>query len=147
MYPWVLTLHVLGACVWTGGHLLLALGVLPSALRLRDPQIVLAFEERFERIGLPALLVQVISGLWLAHRLVPNPAHWFEFSQPVSQNIAIKLSCLLATVGLAAHARLRIIPKLSNANLSLLAVHIVMVTLLGVLFVVAGVTTRTGGLF
>ena len=32
MYHAVLLLHVLGATVWTGGHLVLALGVLPGAL-------------------------------------------------------------------------------------------------------------------
>jgi uncharacterized membrane protein len=45
----LLTLHVLGACVWAGGHLVLATTVLPRALVRRDARILRAFEEPFER--------------------------------------------------------------------------------------------------
>ena len=37
----LLTLHILGACVWTGGHLVLAITVLPRALARRDAHIVI----------------------------------------------------------------------------------------------------------
>ena len=46
---------------------------------------------------------------------------------------------------LALHARLRLIPDLSAARLPALARHIAGVTVLAVLFVVAGVSLRTGG--
>ncbi len=36
--------HVLSATIWTGGHLVLALGVLPDALRRRDRAAVAAFD-------------------------------------------------------------------------------------------------------
>lgn len=35
----LLFLHLLGAAIWVGGHLVLALGILPGALRRRDPQV------------------------------------------------------------------------------------------------------------
>ncbi len=57
MYAWILLLHLLGAAIWTGGHLVLALGILPQALKTRDPKLLLAFERVYERIGLPALLL------------------------------------------------------------------------------------------
>ncbi|MEV1968220.1 hypothetical protein ABZR56_17340, partial [Pseudomonas aeruginosa] len=41
--------------IWVGGHLVLALGILPGALRRRDPQAIRAFEQVYERIGIPAL--------------------------------------------------------------------------------------------
>ena len=44
MYGLMLFLHVLGATVWTGGHLVLALGILPQVLRERSPERLLAFE-------------------------------------------------------------------------------------------------------
>jgi hypothetical protein len=48
---------------------------------------------------------------------------------------------------LAAHARLRLIPRLTPESLPQLAAHIVAVTGLGVCFVVFGVAVRTGGLW
>lgn len=67
-----LVLHLLGATVWVGGHLVLLITVLPKALRDRNPHPVLEFEKPFERIGIPALVLQVITGLWLAHRYAFN---------------------------------------------------------------------------
>lgn len=142
----LLTLHVLGACVWTGGHLVLAVTVLPRALAHRDPRILRAFEEPFERIGIPALLVQVLTGVWLAGQLAPV-TRWLAFGSALEGRIGVKLLLLGMTVALALHARLRLIPRLDDSRLGFLAVHIVIVTALGVALVVVGVSFRTGALF
>jgi len=142
----LLTLHILGACVWTGGHLVLAITVLPRALAHRDPRILRAFEEPFERIGIPALLVQVLTGVWLASQLVPA-THWLAFGSDLEMRIGAKLLLLGLTVVLALHARLRLIPRLDSSNLELLAVHIVIVTALAVALVIVGVDFRTGAPF
>lgn len=144
MFGIILLLHVLGATIWTGGHLVLALGVLPRALRERDVEAIRGFEARYERIGIPALVVQVLSGLWLAHRLLPDPGLWVDWGHPMGRLVLIKLSLLGLTVGLALDARLRIIPRLRADNLKALAWHIVPVTIVSVLFVVVGVSFRTG---
>jgi hypothetical protein len=47
---------------------------------------------------------------------------------------------------LALHARLRLIPKLTDANLSGLAWHIRGITTLAIAFVVVGALIRLGGL-
>jgi putative copper export protein len=143
----LLTLHLLGAAIWTGGHLVLAVAVLPRALRARDPQPIREFEAAFEPLGLPALVVQVLTGLWLAYRYLPDPRSWLTFDNPLSAGVAAKLALLAATVALALHARLRLIPRLDARTLPLLGVHIVAVTLVGVLFVVVGAGFRTGGLW
>lgn len=143
LYPLLLTAHVLGATVWTGGHLVLCLAVLPGALRARDPEPVRRFEAAYERVGLPALLVQVASGLGLAQALLPSAAAWYD-GGPLARLVGFKLALLAGTVVLALHARLRIIPRLDAARLPVLAAHIVGVTLLAVLFVVAGLAARTG---
>lgn len=139
----LLLLHVLGATVWTGGHLVLCVSVLPVALRARDPEPVRRFEAAYERIGLPALLLQVGTGFGLAHALLPPPAALLVES-PVTRLVWTKLALLAATVLLAAHARLSIIPRLDAARLPVLGVHIVAVTLIAVGFVVAGLGLRTG---
>ena len=83
----LLFLHLLGAAIWVGGHLVLALGILPGALRRRDPQAIRAFEQVYERIGIPALLLQVVSGLWLASLWLPFH-HWFG-ATPVARALQI----------------------------------------------------------
>jgi putative copper export protein len=139
-----LSLHILGATVWAGGHLVLALTILPEALRDRRAATVSAFEQRFEKIGLPALAVQIITGLWLAHHLLGSPGNWLH-NTPVAHVVQVKLGLLAVTVALALHARFRVIPKLSDATLPTLAWHIRIVTLAAVLFVLAGVSVRFGG--
>jgi putative copper export protein len=133
--------HVLGACIWVGGHLILALSVLPEAFRKKDYKVVLEFEKRFERIGIPALMLQVVSGLWMASIYLPVN-EWLAFSDRVHIHIGIKLILLLLTAILAIHARLFIIPELSNANLSVLAGHIFIITAIAVSLLFVGLNFR-----
>lgn len=147
MFKFVIFLHILGATIWTGGHLVLAAVILPRALRKKSIEELRQFEAGYERIGIPALVVQVVTGFWLAHRYVPDISNWFRLDSPVSQIIVAKLAILLITVVLAIDARLRLIPKLSPERLPALAWHVVPVTILSVLFVYAGVSFRTASLF
>lgn len=144
MHGALLLLHILAATVWTGGHLVLALTILPPALKKRSPADLLGFESAYEKIGIPALLVQVTTGLWLALQVSPDVSQWLAFEDPVSRLVGAKLLLLLATMAFAADARLRIIPRLSEENLSSLAWHIIPVTTISVLFVIVGVSFRTG---
>jgi putative copper export protein len=146
VYELVLVLHLLGAAVWTGGHLVLAISVVPRALKSRSTDPVVQFEHVFERVGIPALVVQVFTGLWLAQRLLPEPSDWFKFDNAASTMVAVKLVLLGITVALALDARLRLIPRLSERNLSALVWHIGAVAVISVLFVIAGVGVRTGGI-
>lgn len=143
-YYIVLSLHILGATVWAGGHLVLAVTILPDALRQHRAATVSEFEQRFERIGLPALAVQIVTGLWLAEHLLGSPANWFD-GNSVARTVQVKLGLLVITVGLAIHARFSVIPRLSDATLPTLAWHIRIVTLAAVLFVLAGASIRFGG--
>lgn len=139
--------HLLGASVWVGGHLVLAFTVLPRALRANDASIVRDFEAGFEKIGIPALLVQVVTGLWLALHWMPDVDSWFAAESPQARFVLAKLACLAATAVLAAHARLRILPRLDDTTLRPLAWHIRGVTLIALAFVALGVGVRTGALF
>ena len=143
-YRVFVALHVLGATVWVGGHLVLCLAVLPRALRSRDPRIVSEFESGFERLGIPALALQALTGLWLASHWVPNIAEWLSPSTPQARLIFLKLLLLIVTVALGLHARLRVLPTLDAEKLHALAYHIVLVTLVGVGMLLVGVAIRTG---
>lgn len=140
MYKYALLLHLLCATIWTGGHLVLATTVLPRALRARDPRILQDFEQGFERIGMPALLLQILTGLYMAHTLLP-PSQWLD-SHLVAHLIQIKLGLLLLTLLTALDARFRVIPHLSAATLPAMGRRIAFVTTLSVLFVVTGLSFR-----
>jgi len=144
MYNYILLAHLLSATIWTGGHLILSFTILPRVLREKNIAEIQRFESGFEKIGIPALLIQVSSGFWLAYNQLPSFDLWLPFDNPVSQLIVFKLSLLLATILLALDARLRIIPKLTEDNLISLAYHIIPVTIISVLFVVVGFSFKTG---
>lgn len=143
MYGMMLLLHILAATVWTGGHLVLALTVLPRVLREKSVEQLSRFESGYERVGMPALLVQIVTGLWLANHMLPM-SQWLAFDNPVSHVILTKLVLLTITAAFAMHAKFRVIPKLSADNLTVMAWHIVPVMVVSVLFVIVGVSFRTG---
>ncbi|MDM7862143.1 CopD family protein [Alteromonas sp. ASW11-36] len=147
MYGYLILAHILGATIWTGGHIVLSLAVLPRVLKEKSPERLLDFESAFERVGKPAMLVQIITGLLLAHRLLPDFYLWLDWANPISRVIGIKLTLLALTILLAADAKLRVLPKLSQQNLWDMAAHIIAVTLLSILFVIVGVSFKTGWLY
>ncbi len=145
LFKILVILHTLGATVWVGGHLILAVSVLPKALKQQDPALIQDFESNFESFGLIALLLQVITGLGLAWIYVPNFQTFLQFDSYLSKYIALKLGLLLLTLGLAIHARFFIIPQLKKETLNSLAYHIVGITFLAVSFVIMGAGIRVGG--
>jgi putative copper export protein len=144
-YRLTIVLHLIGAAIWVGGHLVLTLAIFPEALRSHNASIVRQFDARFERIGIPALALQVITGLFLVARWIPNAQSLISPATPQAWSIDIKLALLLATVIIAAHARLRIVPVLDESNLRILAYHAYAVTLIGIGMLIMGVVIRTGG--
>ncbi len=145
MHTYILLLHILAATIWTGGHLILAFTVLPRALKARDTGILVDFESGFERIGIPALITQVLTGLWMAYEIEPTLLNWFTFSGEDTNYIGLKLATLIATAVLALNARFRVIPTLRAETLPLMGWHIRAVTVLSVVFVIAGVGLNQGG--
>lgn len=140
---WLIILHLIGASIWIGGHLVLSLRILPQVLKSRDYAPLLYFEKKYEAVGMPALFLQVVTGIILALKYSPT---LLAFETPQQTAISIKFFFLFATIALAINARLFIFPKLSDKNLNFLAVHIILVTLLSVGFLVCGVAVRFGGL-
>jgi len=146
MHGLLLLLHILAATIWTGGHIVLCLLVLPKALKHNSPEVLLNFESGFEKLGMPALLLQIASGLMLAYSLLPDFSYWFQLDNPISRLIGIKLILLALTASLAFNARFRVIPHLSPQTLPIMAWHIAAVTLISVLFVASGISLRAGWL-
>lgn len=146
---WLLFLHILGACIWIGGHLYLVLTVLPKAIAQQDTQLLLNFEASFEKLGMTALITQVITGIIMANKLLPDWSQLFDHSQDMPLLITLKLTWLVLTIITAISAQLIVIPKikkdLQNPKLrKVFAGHIGFITLLSLAFLVTGVLFRTG---
>jgi putative copper export protein len=146
VFPLLVIVHALAATVWTGGHLVLDLGVLPRALRERSGAQIRAFEETFEPLGLTALAIQVLTGLWMGWIYLPGFRGLLSPANPIGMLVGVKLLLPASTAALAVHARLRLIPNLTDDNLGGLAWHIRSITALAIAFVVVGALIRLGGL-
>jgi len=144
MFNYILIIHLLAATIWTGGHLILVSVILPKAISTADIDTLLKFEQQFEKVGMPALGVQIVTGLWMAYQLMPNLETWFTFDNDLSVLLSLKLLLLLLTITVALHARFYRIPNLSIHTLKAFSINIILVTLLSVGFVIVGTLFRTG---
>ena len=144
MLKWLIVFHVLGASIWVGGHLLLTFRYLPESLRKKDLRILLDYESKYEPIGFPALIIQLITGIWMAVSVYN--VNLFGWSNPVEKAVTLKLVLLLTIIALAANVRFRILPKLTLENVNVLAMHIITVTVISVLMVYLGISVRFGGI-
>lgn len=141
MMKWLILLHILGASIWLGGHLILSIGFLPKALHEQNPSIILDFEKQYERIGLPALLIQVITGISMVLIYVPF-REWGSLATAHHVYLWTKLGLLAGTVALAIRVRFFILPTLKSEDLPKLAFHIVLVTVFAVFFMITGLSFR-----
>lgn len=151
MVFWLLLFHLLGACVWVGGHVYLVLRVVPVAVRTRDSTPLLAFEASFEKLGMSALAVQIATGLTMAKRYLPDWGMWgsFDSSNPTALLVTLKLTWLLLTIMTAISAQVWVVPKVRRQPLDdklrlLFIGHIVAITVWSLGFVVTGLLFRTG---
>lgn len=144
----LLIVHLIAASIWVGGHLYLVICILPKVLRQRNPASLLQFEKAYEPIGMTALLLLVITGIWMTVQFGIAPSRWFSFSSPIERVTSTKLLLLFCTLCFAVSAQLRVIPKLKGdaKKLPEMAVHIVGVSLLGLAMLVLGSFVRYGGI-
>lgn len=141
----LLIFHLVGAAIWVGGHIVLAIGILPEALRKKSPEILLNFERKYEKIGMPALVIMIVTGVWMAYQFGQGIDTWFRFSNPIETIISLKIILLLTTVLFALSANIFVLPRLSPKTLPLMAFHIISVTLLGIGLLILGSFVRYGG--
>ncbi|HSD14935.1 MAG TPA: CopD family protein [Flavobacterium sp.] len=147
-HHFLLIIHLICAAIWVGGHVLLVFAYLPKALKEKNQQIILDYEKKYEPVGMPALALLVITGIMMAYKYGVGIESWFHFSTPIEKVISIKLALLFVTVLFALSAQFRVIPKLKNNNNKLpeMCLHIVSVTLIGVIMLIMGSFVRFGGI-
>lgn len=147
LYKILVVLHLIGACVWIGGHAALIGAVLPIAMAHRDPGPIRDFERSFGRIGLASLAIQLATGLWLTAIRFGGLTTVLREPSAAGHLVLAKLLLLVALFGLAGHAYHRVLPHLSPERLAPFAAHAWAATVLSVLTLIAGAGVRLGGLF
>lgn len=142
----ILIFHLLAATIWVGGHLFLAIRILPEALKKKDVSILKNFKSKFEPVGMPSLLVLLVTGILMAYHYNVTFTKWFSFSNGIEKVISIKLILLFTTVLMAACAETLIFPKLKSERMFPAAFFIITVTTIAVTMLILGSLIRIGGL-
>jgi putative copper export protein len=142
----LLIIHLLSATIWVGGHLFLSIRFLPEAIKTKDVSIIQNFKDKFEPIGMPALIISLLTGILMAYDYDVTFTKWFSFSNGIERVVSLKLILLFITAALAVNAQLFLFPKLTSKNLPKAALQIILVTLIGVTMLVLGSLVRIGGL-
>lgn len=94
-----LSLHVLGACVWLGGQIVVA-GLLPTVRSLGD-EAPRKIARAFGRLSWPAFWLLVLTGFWNYAAV-----HGDAMSSSWNTAFALKMLCVLvAGVGTFVHTR------------------------------------------
>jgi len=141
----ILLIHILSATIWVGGFLMLSISTLPKTLKNRSNENIAQLKTDYNKISIHILILQLLTGLWLAYNIVPDIASWFSFKIVFSHLIVGKLSLLVITFLLAIYGRTKIIPKLNEKSINSLAINIIIITLLSIGFVFIGMMFKTGG--
>ena len=136
----------MAATVWVGGHLFLSIRYLPEALQKKDASILVNFKDKFEPVGLPSLVILLVTGIAMAYHYDVTVTHWFSFSNSIEKVVSTKLILLFISVGMAINAQLFVFPKVKSENLRPVAFQIITITIIGVAMLVLGSMVRIGGL-
>tara|TARA_B100000959_G_C14514899_1_gene432905 strand:+ start:239 stop:517 length:279 start_codon:yes stop_codon:yes gene_type:complete len=91
---------------------------------------------------MPALLSQIITGVILA--IYYSNDFWIIFlmDNKIHTIITIKFILLIITSATAIHAKIKVLPSLSNDSLPYIAKHIYIITIVAVIYVIIGVLVR-----
>ncbi|TWV84729.1 hypothetical protein [Moraxella sp. VT-16-12] len=146
MHQIALILHLFGASIWVGGHLYLLIRLMPTFIRQNDIDGFLKFEKSYEPLGMAALGVQVLTGIYMMNDIMPITM-WGEPMGFLTALIHGKLTWLALTVLTALHARFRIIKYLhagiyTDSTLKMMGLHVGLICLWSVAFVINGVLFR-----
>jgi len=147
LYKLIVMVHILGAALWIGGRGVLVGVVIPRVKRTGDVEHLKDFEKGIGRIGLAALAVQLVTGLWLVDHWLGGLGALLRPTNPIAHMALTKLALLVALVGLAGYAHHRMLPRLEPGRLGLFAMHAWVTAALSVILLVLGVGIRTGGLW
>ena len=146
LHQLLLIIHLLAATVWVGGHLILLLIYVPKARKTNSLDGISFFRKNFEILGMPSLILLLLTGVLLAYDYDVSIDKWFQFKGGIARIVSIKLLLFITTITLALTATKFIFPKLKNEPKPILYVFIVLVTSIAVTMLVLGSLVRLGGI-
>ena len=97
-------------------------------------------------MGLPSLLILLVTGILMAYDYDVTFTKWFSFSNAIERVVSIKLILLFTTVFMAINAQLVVFPKVTSERLLPVAIQIITITSIGLAMLVLGSFVRVGGL-
>ncbi|MBI2213291.1 MAG: hypothetical protein HYU52_06560 [Acidobacteria bacterium] len=147
LYKLVIIVHILGAAVLVGTNLVLLLSVIPKAKKENDLGVVRGFLGGVGQMGVHALAVQLITGLWLASPQFKGISAAFQSREVFATHVVAKIVIMVVITALVVVMRRKIAPKLSMETLGGFTSTVGIITLLGITMVALGVGLRTGGLW
>lgn len=142
----VLIVHLLCATIWVGGHLILCLRILPIAWKKKKISEIVAFRSKYERVGMPALILLFLTGIIMAYHYNATVTTWFSFTTAIEKVVSGKLILLGLTFLVAWSADRFLFPKLTDKDLPKITVFIVAVTTIAVAMLILGSLVRIGGI-
>lgn len=137
-------LHILGASIWIGGMLIMALGALPKAKKTSDASLLKNYEGSFHILGMIALTIQFLTGFRLAMIYAGGMKGLFDFSNHAAVLFMWKLVLILVTMGLFVVFKKKTLSKLDSTNVSSASAMIWMLTLLALGLMILGLGFSRG---
>lgn len=141
----VLIIHLLAATIWIGGHLILLLRYVPKSIKNKSINEINLFRKNFEPIGIPSLLLLLITGIIMAYDYDVSVDKWFSFESSVEKIVSLKLILFFCTILLAFTAAKFLFPKLQNKHSYIVWIFIFLVTSIAVTMLILGSLIRIGG--
>lgn len=146
LHQLLLIIHLLAATVWVGGHLILLLIYVPKARKTNSLDGISFFRKNFEILGMPSLILLLLTGVLLAYDYEVSIDKWFQFKGGIERIVSLKLLLFITTITLAISATKFIFPRLKNEPKPILYVFILLVTSIAVTMLVLGSLVRIGGM-
>ncbi|MEZ4724873.1 MAG: hypothetical protein R2863_09495 [Candidatus Kapaibacterium sp.] len=137
-------LHILGASIWIGGMLIMALGVLPKAKKSNDASLLKNYEGSFHILGMIALTIQFLTGFRLAMIYAGGMKGLFDFSNHLAVLFVWKLVLILATMGLFVIFKKKTLSSLESDKISNATSMIWLLTLISIALMVLGLGFSRG---
>ncbi len=147
LYKLLVILHILGAATLVGTNIVLLLSVIPKAKKAGDVKIIRDFLGGVGQMGVHALAVQLITGLWLATPMFKGISAAFQMKDVFMTHVVAKVVVFVVITALVVVMRRKIAPKLSMETLGSFTATVAIITILGIFLVALGVGLRTGGLW
>lgn len=137
-------LHILGASIWIGGMLIMALGALPKAKKASDASLLKNYEGSFHILGMIAITIQFLTGFRLAMIYAGGMKGLFNFSNHAAVLFMWKLVIVLLSAGLFVVFKKKTLSNLDNNNISSASAIVWLIALLAIAQMVLGLGFSRG---